>query len=1646
MESQTTFKDVVNKLNKLDPKVKGRVFEHLCLDFLKVSSDFKNEVRNVWLWDDFPYNDGQHDTGVDIVVKDYNNQYWAIQCKCYDEKHTIQLSDLSTFLSWSSRNFMIDGHPTKFSKYYVLTTSNNEVSKNLKGTDANFYSYKQFENSNVDWSKFDINSSKKLIVKEKKILRDYQIDAINNVIKGFETQDRGQLIMACGSGKTFTSLKIVEEFISKNKLEQANILYLVPSISLLSQTITEWKAQLDTKKINKDINTYAICSDSSSTERAQSIKNEADINVHMPCPATTNVEDLINHFDLSNTHVERERERVRHNFFYSTYQSIDVVIKLQKSRNFVFDLVICDEAHRTIGVQVDNYDKEDTSDFIKVHDNKYINTKKRLYMTATPKIYSARAKVQIDRTHYDTGYTTYSMDDKNIYGEEFYKLTFGQAITRGILSDYRLIVLRTNEAKLANNLKLQTNNVNGAAKIWSLLNGLSKKQGMDVISGSEDVFSQDPYPSLKSVVYTSRISEADKVADVLNKCSDPEYFGKDILVSNGYIIPSAQLIEGRDRAIKKEEKLDWLKDNSDCINEEGNLVSKILTNARCLTEGVDVPSLDAISFFERKTSTVDIIQACGRVMRKSKRFTKDGLIDKKYGYIIVPIVVDKDTIDDTELYKNEDYKLLVRVVRALRSHDERLDNELNKMNKYSSLPVNICVVNSYIPSSELRDLLEESTDETFINKYRISSEELKQQKALFNSFILKQFGDRIYWENWSKNIGDVVNQIDKNITNEINKSIDTKEKFNDFLEGLKNTINPYITKIEAINMMAQHVVVLPVLEAIFNDNNMLRSNSVYLLMDSMYKELKFLEGQTVSLKAFYESVRNQINDIKNNIEAKQELIRTLFENFFRYVDNKLSDKNGVVYTPIEIVDFMLNSVNDILEAEFNKIISDDGLKILDPFTGTGTFVSRLLNKFKNLGVSNENIRSKYKNDIYCNEIMLMSYYIALINIEYTYNQLTNDELPFANCVWTDTFQMNEGEKGPHQSSLKIKDFEEVTELISNENSQNIQVIIGNPPYFTSQQNLNDNNYKISYDYLDNRIKDTYANNLNGLSTRTRVYDSYIRAFRWASDRLGNNGIIAFITNGGFLDNNSFAGFRRELTKEFSSIYIYDLLGNFRKFDKSQGQNVFGSNCGTRVCITFLIKNQNNKISNKLINYFRIGESLKTSQKLSEIKNFGSIRNIPFQRIKLDSNNDWLDHGAEEFYDHYLLCSNKSSNNLDLSIFEKNYSLGISTNNNLWRYNFNKNKCVNQDYYYEKIYNLTLNEWKKYSANKVLDFENFLIFLNKNKSNNIQWIYEMQRNCFDKKEFVPKIDYRIISTSPFTKKYFNLNSFFISRPAKSLSMFEDSNSKNKLINVTWKNGDKNFSVLATNNLVDTGMLPQHTQSFPFYWYNDKKHNMQSSIDFNIDDYSKVFGISSNILEKFVNKYNINNITYEDIFSYVYAVFHSNTYKSLYANNLMKETPRIPFLEDFWSYSKIGKELMDLHINYEDVEQYKNIRIKISDKLNKSLDQLVVDDYRVSKIRIDRNDKSKIYFNNNITIENVPLEIYKYKVCGKSPVEWVVNEYVYEVNNDYEYEIINDPNEYDPEKGGKYIFDLILSLITLSLKTNELIEQLPEYKEI
>lgn len=1089
------------------------------------------------------------------------------------------------------------------------------------------------------------------------------------------------------------------------------------------------------------------------------------------------------------------------------------------------------------------------------------------------------------------------------------------------------------------------------------------------------------------------------------------------------------------------------------IARERERESRILTNAKCLSEGVDVPSLDAIAFITRRDSKVDIIQAIGRVMRKPN----DGTI-KKYGYIIIPVLLDSDKLTDEIIQKNKDFKLVLSVIQALRSHDDRVDKAINIMSagEKGSLPPHICFVNSFTPKYKNKVLYNSKEDYNVLvgeNVSRLTPEDLKNNNNIFRSFLVKKIGNRLYWENWSSDISSTVKNIANKIANKIEESKDIKNKFDIFLKGLKRIINPNISNDDAINMLSQHIVVLPILKAIFSKNKLIDKNVVCQLMESMNKELPDINEEVKSLDSVYKSVEKYLLDIGESSFDRQSLIKTLFDNFFKYATPRDKDKFGIVYTPIEIVDFMINSVNDALQKEFGSSIIDKGIKILDPFTGTGTFITRLFEKFKELKATNEQIKYKYQNDVWCNEIMLLAYYISLINIEDTYNSLTGEFLPFEHDVFADTFQMYEDGKDPSSQFelLPNNELKFISKVIEEENNQEIKIIIGNPPYSVGQKNATENNQNNQYEKLKSKITETYAREIKSNSKHT-LYDSYIHAFRWASDRIGESGIISFISNGGYIDNRVFEGFRREILKEFNSIYIYDLLGNFRAYDPKEGQNVFGSGCGTKVCIILLVKNPN-KQNDNFIHYKRINNNLKTQNKLNEIKNYKSLFNIKdYQKIIPNKHHNWINQGDDKFEKFLPIAKKKIKDNiLELSIFDDKYSVGISTSKDIWVYNFSKLKLYELSVYYFNIYKQTINEWKKYK-NKSLKLDDFKKFVFEKKFDKIQWSENIFNLALNLKEIdINSNNFRISQYRPFVKKYLNFNKKLIMRKYRQDNIFPNKNSYNKVINITWMANTNYFDTLMTNNILDVHSIFPQAQSFPLFWYetNDDCNINQHSLD--IGSNKSINAINDEVVKLFQEKYSDNSITHEDIFNYIYGVFHSSEYKTKYANNLKNEIPRIPYLEDFWGYSNIGKKLGDLHINYENVEIYDGVEFVIDNKFYKSLKdlpELSNDDFKVTKMKLIDNDIT-IVFNNKITIKNIPNEVHNYKFANRSILKWIINEYQYYEDKDFKLDdkpIVNDPNEYDPNKGGRYIFDLILSLITVSLKTQELVKQLPKYKEI
>lgn len=1632
MDFDAILEELKNRGNNKSEQ--GTIFEDFCKMILEKAPFFADDVNEVWTWKSFPGNAGMHDTGVDLVVLDKQGTYWAVQCKFYNRDSKVSKASIDSFISASNRPFIIDGKTYNYSQRLVFSTTD-DISENASGLFRTI-GPNIIRDCGIDWGNFSFDDIEKISIFSKKTPKEHQKEAIEDVMKGFETNDRGRLVMACGTGKTFTSLEIVEALYKKfsadtnNDFKNFNVLYLIPSIALLSQTIVEWKTQ---QTFGTTVRTFGVCSDQTAGQTKRNRKDADEILVQMPIPATT---------DINRIQKEYTSKRCRVNIFFSTYQSIDVISNLAKKCNITFDIAICDEAHRTIGSY--KASGEDLSNFVKIHKDSFVPCKKRLYMTATQKIYSTSAKQDAK----DGGYEVYSMDDESIYGPLFHYLSFGEAVSKGLLTDYRLVVLTIRKQDVVK-LKLPQTafaNLDDASRIVGSLSALSKIPSD--LNPSE--FKLDPKPMKRAVAFCSTIAQAKSIAESYNHLKDDSCLGKDYMEGQNFVIPMAKLITGQDNTKEKNKMLDWLRGIGNNTIEDGTC--HILTNARCLSEGVDVPSLDSVIFMAKKRSQVDIIQAVGRVMRK---FGSGN--EKIYGYIIIPVVINDEKLTDATLSNNEDYKVVWQVVQALRSHDERLDTQINKIGVTGKMPDCICCIDTFIPpvakskaivgslKAEARegfDSDDPSIADRMAQDFKVSlpsEDELRSNEQLFSARLVKNCGNRLYWEDWSKNIGDVTNNIALKIEQQISTDTKVQNAFNKFTKNFKALLNPGISDKDCVNMLSEHIVTLPVLKAIFNENSMIDLNPVTQIMESMVKKLKGLESEIKALEPFYDSVRKTVAGVTSK-EGRQEIIRKLFEKFFKYALPSSAEKFGIVYTPIEIVDFIINSVSDVLKNEFNESIANKGVKILDPFTGTGTFIVRVLDKLKSLGISDEDFTHKYNHDIWTNEIMLLAYYISLINIEDTYGKIVGKFSPFNHDVLTDTFELEEKKSKNYQPVLfEEDDFKIANEKANEEQAQDIRIIIGNPPYSVGQKNAMDNNSNTSYPNLDERISGTYGENVNSGLIKG-LYDSYVRAFRWASDRVGDNGVISFVSNGSYVDNLSFSGFRRELLKEFNHVYVFNLRGNQRtqgELSKKEGGKVFGSGSRNTICIITLVKHKGQPFDG-FVHYKDIGDYLSREEKLKILKESESISNLEWENIYPDKRNDWINQTNEEFKKLLPLVKSEK-NNTSFSLYDGNVSIGVMAARDDWVIGFNSKIILDNMKTFVETFNneqnriLTLLKQSKIiSSKEKLDFAKRNVTFDKTK---IKWSEDLVKRLLRGHSIKIDDNIRDIMYRPFVKKKLYFDPIVLDRIGKWLNITPTKNDRNLNITFSVPPLKKTFSALAINIISDIDCM-EHAQSIPIEWIND---NVQGSL-FELAGYDQNEDtLNDKALSLFKERYGDKSITSSSVFSYIYAVLNSKSYREKYSNNLGKEMPKIPFLKDFEKWSEIGKKLIDLHLNYEKAPAYQEVKIEYKKK------DMTKDDYRVTKIKfLSKDRKDTIIFNDNITISNIPLEAYDYVVNGRSPLEWVMDQYQFTV--DKESGIIDDPNLYDEEKGGKYVFDLILSLITVSLETQKLIKELPEYKEI
>lgn len=1562
-----SFDDLVNQIDKLDAaqRDRGTYFEYLVLAYFRNEPTYKNEFENIWMLSEVPseYGIPKTDIGVDLVAKTYRGELVAIQAKFY--RHAIQKSNIDSFLGEIGKSYYSSG---------IIVSSTDKWGRNAEQaladrSDVIRIGLSDLRNSCIDWTKFSFEKPEVVAVKAKKEPRYYQKEVISSALDYYQSNDRGQLIMAPGTGKTFTSLKVAEAMAKEANKDQFVVLYLVPSIQLLTQTLRGWNNDSELS-----ISSMAVTSDRNAS-RGSVKQDESNFVVKasdIGFPATTSAKKVVDNYQELMQLPKKDLLVV-----FGTYQSIDVLGKAQKLGFPEFDLIIADEAHRTTGAKALG---DDASVFTKVHSDLNVKGKKRLYQTATPKLYGVDAKKKAEAN----SIVVSSMDDERLYGTVFYRLGFGDAISQDILTDYKLMVLAVDESVVQKDMQKSLSNpengldIDDVGRIIGIWNGMVKRETFaDKVSGE---------PMRRAIAFSRTIADSKRISEEFENVVNDYLESED-----GYSV-NVRHVDGTMNAIEKNEALDWLA--SDDIPENS---ARILSNVRFLTEGIDVPNLDAIVFLSPRKSQIDIVQAVGRIIRKHER--------KDYGYIILPIVIPAGETPETILDNNKSYDVVWQVLNALRSVDERFEATINKLELNRNKPKNIQVIG--VGSAPDDPNFNDGAGNTTTEPYQTSLElEWEAVEGAIYGKIVQKVGDRRYLEDWSKDVSDIARRHIQGIKIILEQNSDSRLAFERFLHSLQHNINESINQDQAVEMLAQHLITLPIFDAIFGDYGFVKNNPVSFAMEQIVDELTQygFEKEQKELQPFYESVRLRASGI-DNAQAKQKIIITLYDKFFSTGFKSTTERLGIVFTPVEVVDFIIKSVDVVLREHFGKTLASENVHILDPFTGTGTFITRTLQHLKSLmdqgEISYEDVLRKYTQELHANEIVLLSYYIAAINIEAVFDDINGDEAytPFEGIVLTDTFESTETEDTLDDSFFGTND-----KRLKRQQEKPITVIIGNPPYSIGQGSQNDNNQNISYPKLDQRLADTYVARSNAGLTRG-LYDSYVKAFRWASDRLKGQGVIGFVTNGSYLNTNSADGLRAGLYEDFNHLYIFNLRGDQRTIgeqSRREGGKIFGSGSRTPVAISILIKDGSD---NHELHYCDIGDYLSQKEKLHIIEEFSDISAIKWQTVQPDNNNDWLNK-RDPNYQKYNVLSGEVN-----SVFLNN-SMGILTSRDAWVYGYSKDKVEKNTEKLIKNYNSELKRLKN------IPIDERKVLLNR-KSDYINWSRKLERFAFNGIELEYYQSHLKLSLyRPFTKKWVYHDKALNEEARLYYNKF---GKDNLVINTTGRGVSRDFSVLISNCMPN-----QHTMDTGqgFMRYDNEM------------DETQLFQTNDNINQTFADKL---GLSLDDTFAYIYGLLNSREYQEKYANDLKKDLARIPIVKNKEEYVRIGKLLMDLHLNYEEVAAYDGVNINYSPNPSYEVSKM-----KFAKVRDENgksiNDRSTIIFNNDITISNIPDKAYEYMVNGRSAIEWIMDQY--QVKTDKKSGITDNPNEYSSDK--KYIFNLLLSIINVSVQTVDLVNSLPKFE--
>lgn len=1311
---------------------RGRQFEEMMRAAFDANPEF--DFSSVWLWDDWPQRQREGfagDIGIDLVARQRSGDLWAIQCKFYDGT-TVPSAEIDKFLATAQA--------APFDKSLLVTTGRVTANARTKLHHAGtrLVDLAELDGWSVDWRECWADPTA-MAWEERKSPRQHQQDALDDIGKGFQEVSRGTVVMPCGTGKSLVAMWAAEEHAGAG----GQVLYAVPSISLMGQTMREWAAN---RTVRHEY--IGVCSDPSTGKMPRGVSEDL---ASITMPVSTDRADIAERLGLPSP---TEAMRV----VFTTYQSLPVVADaIQRANSEMrrgshgfspFDLFICDEAHRTTGIESAERKAARATGFHLAHDNAELPALRRLYMTATPRVFTPQAKKRAAQRSAEAGrdLDSFSMDNEAVYGTRFYEMKFSEAIDQGLLTDYRVLivakrtdwfdsddayveVLRAEDAKGRGNARGGLVNEGYATKLLGVLDALAAPKSVVAdeqrISGEMSAATGDPLRT--AILFTNTVNRSKVIAergrypDLLGDESGLiEAISRDLREKHperGIIEVQADHMDGSTRADKRARQIGWLRDPRGAATS----ACRLLSNSRVLSEGVDVPALDAVVFMDPRRSAIDVTQAVGRAIRRAP--------GKECGYIVIPVVIPEGhDLTDEAVLAGDGFDVVWEVVRALRSHDDRVDLWLTEL---ADPPIDVrpdpCRGCSRETCMRCNPSEEEPVagHEQMALPLRIKRE---LERRVFSRMV-DVCGDKKMWPTWGKNAADVCEQVRKRL-HALLSMPHAWQHFVKFVDSIRETAGDHVTEADALEMVAQHVVTIPIFDALFADSGFAKENPMSRAMDHLLARMggipddeaaelagfdmaqRLFEAELKPLTRAYKMMRQMLSA---NITPTQkvDLMREIYDGFFQHAMRATTDRLGVVYTPVEIVNFMIRATDAICRKHFDRGLTDEGVNILDPFTGTGTFIHQILTIEGADGqpiIRDEDLERKYHHELHATELVLLAYYVAALKVEAGMEAREGfadgkfDQ--FANIVHGDTFLC-----GTAFSDQRLDGTDENTRIAQKQNQLPIRVIIGNPPWSSGQDGAQQDNENIAYPEISERVRATYSQRHREISGRAPGGNSagnlYIKAIRWASDRVGDPrpiverrhsdtpGVIALIHPNSLATGTALAGMRSVLRDEFTDVYVINLRGDAYKSEEErdlEGQVVFGidiredgrevrKGTGSRngVQITFLVSDPDRTEfgRNGRVFYAEVPERQSLAQKFGWLAGlFAGDEGFcgRFEEVPPNDAHDWVNLTDGSFGELPIpVCL--PGHDSDVGVAARSHASGVKTNCDTYVYDFDREALI-----------------------------------------------------------------------------------------------------------------------------------------------------------------------------------------------------------------------------------------------------------------------------------------------------------------------------------------------------------------------------------